>query len=133
MAVMIIVFFISFLFLQRSDQMQTNINLLFENKIGCVANLFGFNGGEREILKTASWISFNDLMLSQKQDLNDNESHIAQWLLIIQIGKHVQEMLNINARYASNDLWREFEEIANGQQKGNTTMNLINYLVERCR
>ena len=113
--------------------MQTNINLLFENKISCVANLMGFNGGQQEILKTASWISLNDLMLSQKQDLTENESHIVQWLLVIRIAKNVQEMLNINARDASNNIWREFEEISNGNQNGNTTMNLINYLVERCR
>ena len=113
--------------------MQENINLLFENKIGCVAKLFGFNGGQQEILKTASWISLNDLMLSQKQDLTENESHIVQWLLVIRIAKNVQEMLNINARDASNNIWREFEEISSGNQNGNTTMNLINYLVERCR
>ena len=113
--------------------MESNINLLFENKIGCVANLFGFNGGQQEILKTASWISLNDLMLSQKQDLTENESHIVQWLLVLRVAKNVQEMLNINARDASNNIWREFEEISSGNQNRNTTMNLINYLVERCR
>ena len=113
--------------------MQENINLLFENKIGCVAKLFGFNGGQQEILKTASWISLNDLMLSQKQELSENDSHITQWLLVLRVAKNVQELLNINSRYASNDLWREFEEISSGNQNRNTTMNLINYLVERCR
>ena len=107
--------------------MEQNINLLFENKIACVANLMGFNGGEREILKTASWISLNNMMLSQSKNYTEDEIHIAQWMLVIRVGKNVQEMLHINKDYSLNNIWRDFE------QQGNTTMNLINYLVERCR
>ena len=111
---------------------QQNINLLFENKIGCVSNLFGFNDGEREILKTASWMSLNDMMLNQQRDYNEDEFHIAQWMMIIKIGKNVASFLNANKCDASS-IWRDLEQIANGQERGNTTMNLINHLVERCR
>ena len=107
--------------------MEQNYNLLFENKIGCVANLLGFNDGEREILKTAAWISLNNMMLSQTKNYTEDEIHIAQWMLVIRVGKNVQEMLHINNDYSLNNIWRDFE------QHGNTTMNLINYLVERCR
>ena len=57
----------------RSDLMEQNTNLLFENKIGCVANLLQFNDGEREILKTASWISLNNMMLSQTKNYTEDE------------------------------------------------------------
>ena len=107
--------------------MEQNYNLLFENKIGCVANLLGFNDGEREILKTSAWISLNNMMLSQSKNYTEDEIHIAQWMLVIRVGKNVQEMLHINKNYSLNNIWRDFE------QQGNTTMNLINYLVERCR
>ena len=107
--------------------MEQNYNLLFENKIGCVSNLLGFNDGEREILKTAAWISLNNMMLSQTKNYTEDEIHIAQWMLVIRVGKNVQEMLHINKDYSLNNIWRDFE------QQGNTTMNLINYLVERCR
>ena len=113
--------------------MQENYKLLFENKIGCVANLLHFNDAHREILRIASWISLNDMMLAQQKELTDEENHMAQWILVIKIGRNVQQMLNINNQYASNDLWREFEQIANGQERGNTTMHLIDYMVERCR
>ena len=111
---------------------QQNINLLFENKIGCVSNLFGFNDGEREILKTASWMSLNDMMLNQQRDYNEDEFHIAQWMLIIKIGKNVASFLNANKCDASS-IWQDLEKIANENQRGNTTMNLIYHLVERCR
>ena len=114
-------------YIARSDLMEQNYNLLFENKIGCVANLLGFNDGEREILKTAAWISLNNMMLSQSKNYTEDEIHIAQWMLVIRVGKNVQEMLHINNNYSLNNIWRDFE------QQGNTTMNLINYLVERCR
>ena len=133
MAVMFIVFFISFLFLQRSDQMQENINLLFENKIGCVAKLFGFNGGQQEILKTSAWISLNDMMISQPKDYTEDQIHIAQWILVIQIAKNVQQMLNMNNAYSSNNIWQETEIVTNGRQDGYPTMHLIDYMVERCR
>ena len=127
MAVMIIQLFQFIFYIARSDLMEQNYNLLFENKIGCVANLLGFNDGEREILKTAAWISLNNMMLSQSKNYTEDEIHIAQWMLVIRVGKNVQEMLHINNDYSLNNIWRDFE------QQGNTTMNLINYLVERCR
>ena len=111
----------------RSDQMQQKIDLLFENKIARVSNLLHFNDGQRDVFKNAAWIALHDLMLSQPKEMNDDDDHIAQWLLTIQIGKNVQEMLHINNNYSLNNIWRDFE------QQGNTTMNLINYLVERCR
>ena len=113
--------------------MEQNYNLLFENKIGCVANLLGFNGGEREILKTAAWISLNNMMLSQTKNYTEDEIHIAQWILVIKIGKNVQTMLSINNEYTASDIWKDFEQIANGQERGNTTIHLIDYMVERCR
>ena len=124
---MIIQLFQFIFYIARSDLMEQNYNLLFENKIGCVANLLGFNDGEREILKTAAWISLNNMMLSQSKNYTEDEIHIAQWMLVIRVGKNVQEMLHINNDYSLNNIWRDFE------QQGNTTMNLINYLVERCR
>ena len=124
---MIIQLFQFIFYIARSDLMEQNYNLLFENKIGCVANLLGFNDGEREILKTAAWISLNNMMLSQSKNYTEDEIHIAQWMLVIRVGKNVQEMLHINNNYSLNNIWRDFE------QQGNTTMNLINYLVERCR
>ena len=113
--------------------MQQNTNLLFENKIGCVANLLGFSDGQREILKTAAWISLNEMMITQPKDYSEDEIHVAQWILVIRIGKNVQEMLNVNYRYTSNTLWQEFEQIANGNETGYSTMHLIDYMVERCR
>ena len=82
---------------------QQNINLLFENKIGCVSNLFGFNDGEREILKTASWMSLNDMMLNQQRDYNEDEFHIAQWMMIIKIGKNVASFFILGPQ-AENEL-----------------------------
>ena len=79
--------------------MQQNYRLLFENKIGCVANLLNFNGGEREILKTAAWIGLNDMMLSQQDQMSDDEYHLAQWLLVIRIGKNVEMFLAENKKY----------------------------------
>ena len=111
--------------------MQTNYNLLFENKIGCVANLMGFNDGQREILKTACWMSINDMMLSQQKDYTENEINIAQWILVVQIGKNVQQMLNMNDTYSSNNIWRDTEITINGDRY--STMHLIEYMVERCR
>ena len=111
--------------------MESNTNLLFENKIGCVANLFGFNGGEREILKTASWISLNNMMLSQPKNYTEDQNHVAQWLLVIQIAKNVQQMLNMNDTYSSNNIWRDTEITINGDRY--STMHLIEYMVERCR
>ena len=111
--------------------MQENINLLFENKIGCVAKLFGFNDGQREILKTAAWISLNDMMISQPKDYTEDQIHIGQWILVIQIAKNVQQMLNINNNYASQHVWQDTEIVTNGN--GYSTMHLIEYMVERCR
>ena len=110
--------------------MELNTNLLFENKIGCVANLLHFNGGQTEILKTASWINLNDMMLSQSQPMTEDEIHKAQWLLVLQTGKNVEKFLNINKNYSSNELWQEFS-----QTQGNNTqlLQLIDYMVERCR
>ena len=51
--------------------MQENYKLLFENKIGCVANLLHFNDAHREILRIASWISLNDMMLTQQKELTE--------------------------------------------------------------
>ena len=133
MAVMIIQLFQFILFFARDLIMQQKIDLLFENKIGCVANLLGFNDGQREILKTAAWIGLNDLMLSQPKDYSQNELHVAQWLLVIKIGKNVQEMLNLNSRYASNNIWQDLEEASNGRPDGCSVMHLIDYMVERCR
>ena len=110
--------------------MEQNINLLFENKIGCVANLLGFNGGQREILKTAAWISLNDLMLNQQKEYSDDEYHLAQWILVIRVGKNVESFLNANKSYASNDLWHEF---SNTQPNNGQLRQLIDYMVERCR
>ena len=131
MAVMIIQLF-QFIFLfARTDQMQTNINLLFENKIGCVAKLFGFNDGQQEILKTSAWISLNNMMISQPKDYTEDQHHIAQWILVIQIAKNVQQMLNMNDTYSSNNIWRDTEITINGDRY--STMHLIEYMVERCR
>ena len=113
--------------------MQENINLLFENKIGCVANLMGFNDGQREILKTAAWMALNDMMIAQKKECSEDQDHIAQWILVIQIGKNVQTMLNMNNKYASNNIWQDAEIVANGQENGYSTMQLIQFMVERCR
>ena len=111
--------------------MQSNTNLMFENKIGCVANLFGFNDGQREILKTACWMSLNDMMLNQQKSMSDDEYHLAQWILVIQVGKNVVAFLDANKRYASNGLW---EEISNTQSNNNgQLLQLIDYMVERCR
>ena len=116
----------------RSDlmSMQQNYKLLFENKIGCVANLLEFNDGQREILKTAAWISLNDLMLNQQKEYSDDEHHLAQWLLVIKIGKNVETFLNANKSYASNDIWHEF---SNTQPNNGQLLQLIDYMVERCR
>ena len=130
MAVMIIQLF-QFIFIFARDQMQQNYKLLFENKIGCVANLLEFNGGQREILKTAAWISLNDMMLNQQKSMSDDEYHLAQWILVIQVGKNVVAFLDANKRYASNGLW---EEISNTQSNNNgQLLQLIDYMVERCR
>ena len=103
---------------------------LFENKIGCVANLLHFNDGQREILKTASWINLNDMMLSQPQSMTEDEIHKAQWLLVLQTGKNVKTFLNTNKNYSFNELWQEFSKT-----QGNNTqfLQLIDYMVERCR
>ena len=114
----------------RSDLMEQNTNLLFENKIGCVANLLQFNDGEREILKTASWISLNNMMLSQTKNYTEDEYHLLQWILVIRIGKNVQHLLNVNKTDAMNNIWQEFEET---QSNNNQLLHLINYMVERCR
>ena len=129
---MIIQLFQFIFYIARSDQMQQKIDLLFENKIGCVGNLFGFNEGEKEILKTAAWISLNEMMIAQQKDYNDQEFHIAQWILVIKIGKNVASFLNANKSDASS-IWQDLEKIANGQERGNETMHLIDYMVERCR
>ena len=132
MAVMIIVFF-HFIFLFANTQdliMQQHHKLLFENKIGCVANLLGFNGGQREILKTACWISLNDMMLSQSTQMTDDDFHTAEWLLVIRTGKNVETFLNVNKTYASNDLWQEFSKT---QANNTQLLQLIDYMVERCR
>ena len=113
--------------------MQQNYKLLFENKIGCVSNLLGFNGGQCEILKTASWIALNDMMLNQSKTMNDDEFHLTEWMLVIRVGKNVESFLNANKCYASNDLWKEFQEISNNQPNNNQLLQLIDYLVERCR
>ena len=76
--------------------MQQNYKLLFENKIGCVSNLLGFNGGQCEILKTASWIALNDMMLNQSKTMNDDEFHLTEWMLVIRVGKNVESFLNAN-------------------------------------
>ena len=110
--------------------MEQNINLLFENKIACVANLMGFNGGEREILKTAAWISLNNMMLSQPKNYTEDEHHLLQWILVIRIGKNVQHLLNVNKTDAMNNIWQEFEET---QSNNNQLRQLIDYMVERCR
>ena len=110
--------------------MELNTNLLFEHKIGCVANLLHFNGGQTEILKTASWINLNDMMLSQSQPMTEDEIHKAQWLLVLQTGKNVETFLNINKNYSSNELWQEFSKT---QGNDNQFLQLIDYLVERCR
>ena len=133
MAVMIIVFFISFFYLQRSDQMQQKIDLLFEKKIGCVANLLRFNDGQREILKTAAWISLNDLMLTQPRMMTDNEIHVAQWLLVLKIGKNVETFLEINKNDASKSIWNDFQDFSNTQTNDNKLLQLIDYMVERCQ
>ena len=103
--------------------MEQNINLLFENKIGCVANLMGFNDGQREILKTAAWMALNDMMIAQKKECSEDQDHIAQWILVIQIGKNVQTMLNINNEYTASDIWKDFEQVANGNERGNDIDN----------
>ena len=118
-----------FICLDKIRSMESNTNLLFENKIGCVANLFGFNGGEREILKTASWISLNNMMLSQQKNYTEDEHHTAQWMLVIQTAKNVATFLDVN-KNTSNDLWKEFEKI---QSNDGQLLQLIDYLVERCR
>ena len=110
--------------------MEQNTNLLFENKIGCVANLLQFNDGEREILKTASWISLNNMMLSQTKNYTEDEYHLLQWILVIRIGKNVQHLLNVNKTDAMNNIWQEFEET---QSNNNQLRQLIDYMVERCR
>ena len=113
--------------------MQQNYKLLFENKIGCVANLLHFNDAHREILKIASWLSLNDMMLTQQKEITDDENHLAQWMLVIQIGKNVEKMLNINQSFASNDLWRDFDNLPKTQSNNNQLLQLIDYMVERCR
>ena len=110
--------------------MELNTNLLFEHKIGCVANLFGFNDGQREILKTACWMSLNDMMLNQQKEYNDDEYHLAQWTLVIQIGKNVSTFLDANKNYASNGVWPEISTQSNNNGQ---LLQLIDYLVERCR
>ena len=130
MAVMIIQLFQFIFIFARSDLMEQNTNLLFENKIGCVANLLQFNDGEREILKTASWISLNNMMLSQTKNYTEDEYHLLQWILVIRIGKNVQHLLNVNKTDAMNNIWQEFEET---QSNNNQLLHLINYMVERCR
>ena len=133
MAVMIIQLFQFILFIARSDQMQQNYKILFENKIARVSNLLHFNDGQRDVFKNAAWIALHDLMLSQPKEMNDDDDHIAQWLLTIQIGKNVQEMFNQNTRYASNDLWKDFQDFSQNQSNSNQLLQLIDYLVERCR
>ena len=130
MAVMFIQLFQFIFIFARSDLMEQNTNLLFENKIGCVANLLQFNDGEREILKTASWISLNNMMLSQTKNYTEDEYHLLQWILVIRIGKNVQHLLNVNKTDAMNNIWQEFEET---QSNNNQLLHLINYMVERCR
>ena len=110
--------------------MQQNYKLLFENKITRVANLLQFNGGQTEILKTASWINLNDMMLSQSQPMTEDEIHKAQWLLVLQTGKNVETFLNVNKNYSSNELWQEFSKT---QANNNQLRQLIDYMVERCR
>ena len=129
MAVMIIHLF-HFIFIFAQDRMQQNYRLLFENKIGCVANLLNFNGGEREILKTAAWIGLNDMMLSQQDQMSDDEYHLAQWLLVIRIGKNVEMFLAENKKYTSNNIWQDFSKT---QADSNQLLQLIDYMVERCR
>ena len=113
--------------------MQQNSNILFEKKIGCVAKLFGFNGGQQEILKTASWISLNDLMLTQPRMMTDNEIHVAQWLLVLKIGKNVETFLEINKNDASKSIWNDFQDFSNTQTNDNKLLQLIDYMVERCQ
>ena len=113
--------------------MQQNYRLLFENKIGCVANLMSLNGGEREILKTSCWISLNDMMLSQSRTMSDDEYHLAQWLLVIRVGKNVERFLDANKKFASNDLWKDFEDCSKIESNNTQLLQLIDYLVERCR
>ena len=113
--------------------MQENYKLLFENKIGCVANLLHFNDAHREILKIASWLSLNDMMLTQQKEITDDENHLAQWMLVIKIGQNVEQMLNINQSFASNDLWRDFDNLPKTQSNNNQLLQLIDYMVERCR
>ena len=112
--------------------MQQNYKLLFENKITRVANLLHFDGGQMEILKTASWIGLNDLMLAQPRAMTEDEIHKAQWLLVIRIGKNVETFLNANKNLASNNIWQEFQDILNNQPNDDQLMQLIDYLVERC-
>ena len=113
--------------------MQENYKLLFENKIGCVSNLLHLNAGECEILKTAAWISLNDMMLTQPKPMNDDENHLAQWILVIRIGKNVEMFLNANKSFASNDLWREFDDLSKNHLNNDNLLQLIDYMVERCR
>ena len=113
--------------------MQQNYRILFENKIGCVANMLNFNGGQREILKTASWIGLNDMMLNQKRTMTDDEFHIAQWILVIRIGKNVETFLDANKKFASNDLWNDFEDCSKIESNKTQLLQLIDYLIERCR
>ena len=133
MAVMIIQLFQFIFYIARADQMQQKIDLLFENKIACVANLMGFNDGQREILKTAAWMALNNMMLSQPKEYSEDRIHLAQWILVIQIGKNVQHLLNINNNYSTNHIWNDSEIVANGQENGYSTMQLIQFMVERCR
>ena len=133
MAVMIIQLFQFIFIFARSDLMQENYKLLFENKIGCVSNLLHLNAGECEILKTAAWISLNDMMLTQPKPMNDDENHLAQWILVIRIGKNVEMFLNANKSFASNDLWREFDDLSKNHLNNDNLLQLIDYMVERCR
>ena len=123
---------VHFLF-ARDLIMQQKIDLLFENKIGCVANLLRFNNGQREILKTAAWISLNDLMLTQPRMMTDNEIHVAQWLLVLKIGKNVETFLNINKDDASKNIWNDFQDFSNTQPNDNKLLQLIDYMIERCQ
>ena len=116
--------------------MQQNYRLLFENKIGCVANLLNFNGGQTEILKTASWIALNDMMLShqdQSGQMTDDDYHLAQWLLVIRVGKNVEAFLDANKNFASNHLWKDFQDCSKNESNSNQLLQLIDYMVERCR
>ena len=113
--------------------MEENYKLLFENKIGCVSNLLHLNAGQCEILKTAAWISLNDMMLTQPKPMTDDENHLAQWLLVIKVGKNVEMFLNANKSFASNDLWRDFDDLSKTQSNNDQLLQLIDYMVERCR